>query len=115
MIETAAFVAGSVGAPAALCWLADRALLRLEARGWVYWRKTKGLKAMGVDLMLEGSPAAKALERAMRDERTRKSVRPAGEPPFDVDPDAGTVRIRSDVGDGGARAMGAAGEAATRE
>ncbi|CAL9447078.1 hypothetical protein [Streptomyces sp. enrichment culture] len=96
MVEAVAIAAGAVGALTVLGWLMDRALLRLETRGWVYWRKSKGLKAVGVDLMLEGSPAAKALERAMQDERTRKNVRPAEEPPFDVDLDAGTVRIRDE-------------------
>jgi hypothetical protein len=115
MIETVAIAAGAVGALAVLCWVVDRALLWLEARGWVYWRKGKGLKAMGVDLMLEGSPAAKALERAMQDERTRKNVRPAEEPPFDVDLDAGTVRIRDDMKGGGVKAMGTDGKAATHE
>ncbi|MFF5760891.1 hypothetical protein ACFY7A_36315 [Streptomyces longwoodensis] len=58
---------------------------------------SKGLEAMGVDLMLEGSPAAKALERAMQDKRTRKNVRPAEEPPFDIDLGVGTVRIRDET------------------
>ncbi|MFI0920272.1 hypothetical protein [Streptomyces smyrnaeus] len=66
------------------------------------------------DLMLEGSPAAKALERAMQDERTRKNVRPAEEPPLDVDLDAGTIRIRDDMKGGGDKTMGADGKAATR-
>ncbi|GGZ40825.1 hypothetical protein [Streptomyces bluensis] len=115
MIEVVAIVAGGVGALTVLCWAMDRALLWLEARGWVYWRKSKGLKAMGVDLMLEGSPAAKALERAIRDERTRKNVRPAEEPPFDVDLDAGTVRIRGDMKGGEVKIMGTAGKAVTHE
>ncbi|MEU0202342.1 MULTISPECIES: hypothetical protein [unclassified Streptomyces] len=115
MIETVAIAAGVVGALTALCWAADRALLWLEARGWVYWRKTKGLRAMGVDLMLEGSPAAQALERAMQDERTRKNVRPAEEPPFDVDLDAGTVRIRGGMKGGTSKTTGAGDMAATHE
>jgi hypothetical protein len=115
MIETVAITAGVAGALTALGWAMDRALLRLEAHGWVYWRKSKGLKAMGVDLILEGSPAAKALGRAMRDERTRKNVRPAEEPPFDVDLGAGTVRIRGDMKGGEGKAMGTDGKAATHE
>ncbi|WND15889.1 hypothetical protein [Streptomyces violaceus] len=45
----------------------------------------------------------------------RKNVRPAEEPPFDVDLDAGTVRIRGDMKGGGVKAMGTDGEAATHE
>lgn len=115
MIETVAITAGAVGVLTVLGCVMDRGLLRLEARGWVYWRKGKGLKAMGVDLMLEGSPAAKAVERAMRDERIRKNVRPAEEPPFSVDLDAGTVRIRCDGGGGEGRAARTGGEGAGHE
>ncbi|MGI5350251.1 hypothetical protein ACQEU8_19025 [Streptomyces sp. CA-250714] len=115
MSEKVAIAAGAVGALTVLCWVADHALLWLEARGWVYWRKSKGLKAMGVDLMLEGSPAAKALERAMQDERMRKNARLTEEPPFDVDLDAGTVRIRGEMKGGGVKAMSVDGKAATRE
>ncbi|WP_405943332.1 hypothetical protein [Streptomyces sp. NBC_00932] len=57
----------------------------------------------------------RALERAMRDERTRKNVRPAEEPPFDVDLDAGTVLIRDDMKGGGVKARGTDGKAATHE
>ncbi|WP_327393582.1 hypothetical protein OG533_38950 [Streptomyces sp. NBC_01186] len=85
---------GAVAALGVLGWAVDRALLWLEARGWVYWRKGKGLKAMGADLMMESSPAAQALQRATHDERMRKNVRPAREPSFDVDLAAGLVRIR---------------------
>jgi len=31
-----------LGLLAVLLWLADRALLRAEARGWIYWRKKRG-------------------------------------------------------------------------
>lgn len=51
----------------------------------------------------------------MQDERTRKNVRPAEEPPFDVDLDAGTVLIRDDMKGGGVKAMGTDGKAATHE
>ncbi|PWG11773.1 hypothetical protein DF268_20515 [Streptomyces sp. V2] len=75
-------------------FLADRVLLAMEARGWIYWRKTKGLSSIGVDLIQEGDPGAQAVKRAMEQERVRKNVRPAEDPPIRVDLDAGTVRWR---------------------
>ncbi|MFH9423347.1 hypothetical protein [Streptomyces sp. NPDC017529] len=75
-------------------FLADRVLLAMEARGWIYWRRTKRLSSIGADLVQEGSPGAQAVKRAMEQERVRKNVRPAQDPPVRVDLDAGTVRIR---------------------
>lgn len=115
MIGTVVVAAGAAGALTLLGWAMDRALLWMAARGWVYWRKSKGLKAMGVNLMREGSPAAKAVERAMRDEGVRKNVRPVEEPPFSVDLDAGTVRIRCDGRDGPGKDTGTDGEVAGHE
>ncbi|MFG3255416.1 hypothetical protein [Streptomyces sp. NPDC048172] len=81
-------------------FLADRVLLAMEARGWIYWRRRKGLSSIGADFVQEGSPGAQAVKRAMEQERVRKNVRPAEDPPFRVDLDAGTVRIRR-AGHGG--------------
>ncbi|WP_107088398.1 hypothetical protein [Streptomyces sp. NRRL F-5755] len=75
-------------------FLADRVLLAMEARGWIYWRKTKRLSSIGADLVQEGSPGAQAVKRAMEQERVRKNVRPAQDPSVRVDLDTGTVRIR---------------------
>ncbi|MCZ9347326.1 hypothetical protein NGM37_57465 [Streptomyces sp. TRM76130] len=72
----------------------------MEARGWIYWRKTKGLSSIGVDLIQEGDPGAQAVKRAMEQERVRKNVRPAEDPPLRVDLDAGTVHIRRAGHDG---------------
>jgi hypothetical protein len=85
----------------AVLFLADRALLRLERRGWVYWRKRKGLSSIGADFMQGITPGADATRKAMEQERVRKNVRPAEEPPFHVDLDAGVVRIQRP--DGGER------------
>ncbi|MDF3288049.1 hypothetical protein [Streptomyces silvisoli] len=93
-MSTVWLVAGAVAALAAVLFLADRALLWMEARGWIYWRKRRGLSSIGVDFMQEGSPGAQVLKRAMEQERVRKNVRPAEEPPFHVDLDAKIVRIR---------------------
>ncbi len=87
-------VAGVGVALGVAVFLADRVLLAMEARGWIYWRKTKGLSSIGADLIQEGDPGAQAVKRAMEQERVRKNVRPAEDPPFRVDLDAGTVRIR---------------------
>ncbi|MFC9678966.1 hypothetical protein [Streptomyces sp. NPDC056948] len=84
---------GVLGA-AMVLFLADRALLWMEARGWIYWRKRKGLSAIGADFLQEGDPAARAARRAMEQERVRKNVRPAEGDPFRVDLDAGVVHIR---------------------
>ncbi|MEV3875167.1 hypothetical protein [Streptomyces sp. NPDC049906] len=92
-------VAGAAGAAASV-FLADRVLLACERRGWVYWRKTKGLSSIGADLLQEGSPAAQASKRALEQERVRKNVRPAEAPPVQVDLDAGTVRVRRPGGAG---------------
>ncbi|MFD9715300.1 hypothetical protein [Streptomyces sp. NPDC059076] len=85
---------GALGVITAL-FLVDRALLGMEARGWIYWRRRKGLSALGVDFLQEGDPAARAVVRGMEQERVRKSVRPADEPqPVRVDLETGVVRIR---------------------
>ncbi|MGX2992999.1 hypothetical protein JNUCC64_01685 [Streptomyces sp. JNUCC 64] len=81
-------------------FLADRLLLAMEARGWIYWRRTKSLSSIGTDLVQEGDPGAQAVKRAMEQERVRKNVRPADDPPFRVDLDAGTVRVRRTGRDG---------------
>jgi hypothetical protein len=91
--------AGVVGVCVAL-FLMDRLLLWLESRGWVYWRKRKTLKSIGVDFIQEGSPGAQAVKRAMEQERVRKNVRPAEAPPVHVDLDSGVVRIRRGERDG---------------
>jgi hypothetical protein len=92
--------AGVVVALGVAVFLADRVLLAMEARGWIYWRKTKGLSSIGVDLIQEGDPGAQAVKRAMEQERVRKNVRPAEDPPLRVDLDAGTVHIRRAGHDG---------------
>lgn len=88
------WAAGIVVALGVAAFLADRVLLAMEARGWIYWRSTKGLSSIGADLIQAGDPGAQAIKRAMEQERVRKNVRPAQDPPFQVDLDAGTVRIR---------------------
>jgi hypothetical protein len=93
-------VAGVAVALGVAVFLADRVLLAMEARGWIYWRKSKGLSSIGVDLIQEGDPGAQAAKRAMEQERVRKNVRPAEDPPFRVDLDAGTVHIRRTGDDG---------------
>jgi len=98
-MDTVLLVAGGVVALGVGLFLADRVLLAMEARGWIYWRKTKGLSSIGVDLIQEGDPGAQAVKRAMEQERVRKNVRPAEDPPFQVNLDAGTVRIRRTGGD----------------
>jgi hypothetical protein len=114
MIEAAGSVAGVVVALGAAGWAADRALLWMEARGWVYWRRRRGLKALGVNWMLEASPAARGLKQAMHDERARKNVRPAKAPPLDVDLGSGTIRIRLHARADEDRDTGADGKEATR-
>ncbi|MEX3102982.1 MULTISPECIES: hypothetical protein [unclassified Streptomyces] len=93
-MDTVLVVAGVAVALGVAVFLADRVLLAMEARGWIYWRKTKGLSSIGVDLIQEGDPGAQAVKRAMEQERVRKNVRPAEDPPIRVDLDAGTVRWR---------------------
>lgn len=51
------------------------------------------LISMGA-LVQEVDPGAQAVKRGMEQERVRKNVRPAEDPPFQVDLDRGTVRIR---------------------
>ncbi|MFF6786657.1 hypothetical protein [Streptomyces sp. NPDC012510] len=87
-------IAGGLVALGVLGLLADRILLVLEARGWIYWRRTKTLSSLGADLVQEVDPGAQAVKRGMEQERVRKNVRPAEDPPFQVDLDRGTVRIR---------------------
>jgi hypothetical protein len=90
MVHAAWLATGGVAA----LLLADRLLLLMEARGWIYWRKRKGLSSIGVDFMQEGDPGAQPVRRAVDQERVRKNVRPAEEPPVQLDLDAGIVRIR---------------------
>ncbi|MFH8614706.1 hypothetical protein ACH4E8_06470 [Streptomyces sp. NPDC017979] len=100
MAQTPGWVAAGLVTLCALGWLADRALLSMEARGWIYWRR-KGLSSMGANLLQDTSPAAQALKRAMQDERSLKNVRVAEEPPQRVDLDAGVVRVRRTEDDRG--------------
>ncbi|BAU86011.1 hypothetical protein SLA_5129 [Streptomyces laurentii] len=93
-MTTVLWVAGVIVALGAGAFLADRVLLAMEARGWIYWRKTKGLSSIGVDFVQEGDPGAQAVKRAMEQERVRKNVKPAEDPPFRVDLGSGTVHIR---------------------
>ncbi|WP_432095173.1 hypothetical protein [Streptomyces sp. bgisy100] len=97
-------ITGTLAALAAAAFLADRLLLWMERRGWIYWRKRKGLSAIGADFMQDMSPQAQANKKAMEQERVRKNVRPAEEPPVSVDLDAGVVRLRlTEHRDGGGR------------
>ncbi|TDC19662.1 hypothetical protein E1265_23540 [Streptomyces sp. 8K308] len=83
-----------LGGVAAL-FLADRLLLWMESRGWIYWRRHKRLSAVGAGFLQEGDPGSQALRRAMEQERVRKNVRPGDDdPPVHVDLEAGIVRIR---------------------
>lgn len=79
-----------------LLFLLDRLLLWAEARGWIYYRRRKGL---GAGVLQEFDPATQAMKRAMEQERSRKDVRPSEDPPFRVDLDQGVVRIERPDGD----------------
>ncbi|MEU9749150.1 hypothetical protein [Streptomyces niveus] len=94
MANTVWQVGGVAVALGAGVFLVDRALLWVERRGWIYWRKRKCLSSIGADFMQEVAPGAQVVKRAMDHERVRKNVKPAEEPPFRVDLDAGVVRIR---------------------
>ncbi|MEU8983638.1 hypothetical protein [Streptomyces sp. NPDC048309] len=78
-MDTVLLATGGVVALGVAVYLADRVRLAMEARGWIYWRKTKGLSSIGVDLIQEGDPGAQAVKRAMEQERVRKNVKPAEE------------------------------------
>ncbi|MFE4367191.1 hypothetical protein ACFRMN_02855 [Streptomyces sp. NPDC056835] len=93
-------IAGGAVALGAAAFVADRALLWMERRGWVYWRKRKGLSSIGMDFAQQITPGAQDGKRAMEQERVRKNVRPAEEPPFRVDLDAGVVHVRRAGQDG---------------
>lgn len=94
MANTAWQVVGAAVLLGVSLFLVDRVLLWVERRGWVHWRKRKGLSSIGADFMQEISPAAQVAKRSLEQERVRKNVRPAEEPPFRVDLDAGVVRVR---------------------
>ncbi|MEE1797645.1 MULTISPECIES: hypothetical protein [unclassified Streptomyces] len=98
-MDTVLPAAGGIVALGVAVFLADRVLLVMEARGWIYWRRTKGLSSIGADLIQEGDPGAQAVKRAMEQERVRKNVKPAEDPPFQVNLDVGTVRIRRTGGE----------------
>jgi hypothetical protein len=100
MGSTVLQVTGGVVALGLALFLADRVLLAVEARGWIYWRKRKGLSSIGADFIQGGDPGAQAVKRAMEQERVRKNVRPAEDPPIRVDLDTGTVHIRRAGRDG---------------
>ncbi|MFI1392687.1 hypothetical protein [Streptomyces griseoaurantiacus] len=74
-MDTVLVVVGVAVALGVAVFLADRVLLAIEARGWIYWRKSKGLSSIGVGLIQEGDPRAQAVKRAMEQERVRKNVR----------------------------------------
>ncbi|GAA2241155.1 hypothetical protein GCM10010232_30240 [Streptomyces amakusaensis] len=52
------------------------------------------MTSAGTELFQEITPGAQAQKHALEQERVRKNVRPAEEPPFHVDLDANLVRIR---------------------
>lgn len=58
-------------------FLAGRVLLWMEARGWIYWRKRKGLSSIGFEFVQEITPGVQNGRRALAQERVRKNVRPA--------------------------------------
>jgi hypothetical protein len=93
-VEVFLLIAGVLVGVGAAAFAEDRLLLWMEGRGWVYWRRTKTLSSIGAGLVQEADPAAGAARRAMEQERVRKNVRPAEDPPFHVDLEAKTVRIR---------------------
>ncbi|MFD7291309.1 hypothetical protein [Streptomyces sp. NPDC059863] len=103
MTSTVWQIAGGVVALGVVVFLADRVLLWMERRGWVYWRKRKGLSSIGMDFAQGITPGAQAAKHAMEQERVRKNVRPADEPPFRVDLDEGVVRVRRTDHDGEGR------------
>ncbi|MCM2390296.1 hypothetical protein [Streptomyces albipurpureus] len=111
MVSTAWQVAGGVLALGVALYLLDRTLLWMEARGWVYWRRRKGLSSIGVDFLQEGDPGARAVRNAMEQERVRKNVRPAEGPPGQVDLESGVVRFRSTASEAGSRAPDAGSRA----
>jgi hypothetical protein len=92
-VTHAAYLAAA-GAGTAALLLADRLLLWMESRGWIYWRKRRSFSSLGVDLMRASDPGAQAVRRAMEQERVRRNVRPAEDPPVQVDLEAGIARIR---------------------
>lgn len=91
---------GGLAAAGSAALLADRVLLWMEARHWIYWRRTKTLSSIGADFLQESDPTARAVSTSMERERVRRNVRPADEPPFRVDLDAGTVVVRRPRHDG---------------
>ncbi len=72
---------------AAFLFLVDRLLLRMERRGWIYWRKSQGSASRGGNALLEFQsilePEKKHLIEVKREERPEMEI--PGAPP---DPDA---------------------------
>ncbi|MFD7500618.1 hypothetical protein [Streptomyces sp. NPDC059850] len=94
-------VVGGVAALGVAAFLADRVLLWMERRGWIYWCKRKTLLSIGSDFVQEVDPGARVLRQGMEQERVRKNVRPAeGPPPVQLDLDTGVVRFRRTGRDG---------------
>lgn len=79
-MDTVPLIAGAIPALGAAVFLADRVLLAMEAKGWIYWRKTKGLSSIGADRTREVDPAARAAERAMEQERPQERQAGRGSP-----------------------------------
>ncbi|MFE0424992.1 hypothetical protein [Streptomyces sp. NPDC058953] len=88
------WIAGGVAATGVGALAVDRVLLWAEARRWIYWRRTKTLSSIGVDMLRDTDPTVRAVALSMEREGARRNVRPAEDPPFRLDLDAGTVRIR---------------------
>ncbi|AEW93162.1 MULTISPECIES: hypothetical protein [Streptomycetaceae] len=93
MESTGLFVAAAVPGAALALFVLDRFLLRLERRGWIYYRRTKGATGIGTDIFQEFSPAAQAMKRSLEQETFRKDVRPGTDPPFGIDLESGTARL----------------------
>ncbi|MER7023328.1 MULTISPECIES: hypothetical protein [Streptomyces] len=52
------------------------------------------MSSIGFELAQEVTPGARVVKQSLEQERVRKNVRPAEEPPFRVDLNAGVVRVR---------------------
>jgi hypothetical protein len=90
-----ALIAGAVvAAVVALLFVLDRALLWMEHRRWIYYRRTKGSGGMSLEITQLFDPTARLVKREMEQETVRKVVRPSGDPPFDVDLDARVIHLR---------------------
>ena len=83
MVENIIWIAGLIVA----VWFVDRALLWMESRGWIYYRRTKPGRGAMTYHLFEWNAAFDPTMRQVQEEQVREVIQEeeAGDPPVEED------------------------------